>query len=245
MKDKINYNNISKNYSIHRNASSIVINHILQKLENKKMQKVLEIGCRTANYLYSLSRQIKADFYGFDNSEGMIVEANKKNAGFNLEINDFHNNFNYNSSLFDLVYSIDVIHYVKDLDHYFKECFRVLDNNGIIITITDSEEDLKNRTMTKYFPESLEIEQKRYPGIETIIKNMKNNGFKKIESSHTEKEYEIDDKTFQKFKNKAYSAIRLISNDSFNKGIKKLEEDMKKNKCIVNELYTYVRGRKL
>ncbi|HOV14080.1 MAG TPA: class I SAM-dependent methyltransferase, partial [Spirochaetota bacterium] len=50
--------------------------------------------------------------------------------------------------------------------------------------------------------------------------------------------------SFQKFKNKAYSAIRLISDKSFDEGIKKLEEDMKKNKCKINDLYTYIKGTK-
>lgn len=244
MNYKINYDKVSKNYSIHRNASFTVIDHILKELENKKLKKVLEIGCGTANYLYLFSQKTKAACFGFDNSEGMINEENKKNPGLNLEINDLHNDFNYESNTFDLVYSIDVIHYVKDLNHYFKECFRIMNNNGIIITITDSEDDLKNRTMTRYFPESLEIEKKRYPSIEKIIQNMKNNNFNEIKLSHTEKELQLDDKIFQKFKNKAYSAIRLISNDSFNKGIKKIEDDMNKKNCIIKVLYTYVWGMK-
>jgi len=240
----INYNDISKNYSIHRNSSCEVITHILQLLNNKKIETILEVGCGTADYLFSLGQNIKSQLFGFDNSEGMVKEGNIKNPGLILTVNDVHNKFNYNNDFFDFVYSIDVIHYVKDLDHCFNESFRVLKKDGIIMTITDSEEDLKNRTMTKYFPKSLQIEMKRYHKIKTIKESMERNGFKEIEISHTEKEYEIDEKLFQKFKNKAYSAIRLISDKSFDEGIKKLEEDMKKNKCKINELYTYIKGTK-
>jgi cyclopropane fatty-acyl-phospholipid synthase-like methyltransferase len=192
--------------------------------------------------LYALTQKLKCDSYGFDNSQKMINEAKRKNPGLNLSIKDLHKFFDYDSGFFDFVYSIDVIHYVKDLNHYFKECSRILNNDGIVLTVTDSEKDLKNRTITKYFPESLEIEEKRYPGVNKTVKNMENNGFKKIRITHTEREYKMDDKTFQKFQNKAFSSIRLISEESFKKGIKKIEEDMKNNKCLVKELYTYIWG---
>jgi ubiquinone/menaquinone biosynthesis C-methylase UbiE len=244
MNYNIDYDDISKDYSIYRNASPAVVNHILENRKDKNIKKILEIGCGTADYLYALNQKMKCDSYGFDNSESMIDEANKKNPGLNLNVNDIRNVFDYNDDFFDLVNSIDVIHYVKDLNHYFKECSRVLNKDGLVLTVTDSEEDLKNRTITKYFPESLEIEKKRYPGVNKIVENMQNNGFKKIEITHTEREYKMDDKTFKKFKNKAFSAVRLISHESFEKGIKRIEEDMKKNKCFVKELYTYIWGVK-
>jgi cyclopropane fatty-acyl-phospholipid synthase-like methyltransferase len=244
MNYNIDYDNISENYSIYRSASSTVVNHILEKIKSKNIKKILEIGCGTADYLYALTQKLKCDSYGFDDSENMISEANVKNPGLNLDINDLHNVFDYEENFFDLVYSIDVIHYVKDLNHYFKEIKRVLSKDGILVTITDSEEDLENRTITKYFPESLEIERRRYPGVNEIIENMKSNDFDGIEITHTEREYKMSEGTFQKFKNKAFSAIRLISEVSFKKGIKKMEEDMKSDKCLVKELYTYIWGVK-
>ena len=242
MNYNIDYDDISKDYSMYRNASPAVLNHILEKIKNKDIKKVLEVGCGTADYLFALTQQLKSDSYGFDNSENMIDEANKKIPELNLNVNDLHNSFDYDYNFFDLVFSIDVIHYVKDLYHYFKECNRVLNENGIVLTVTDSEEDLKNRTITKYFPESLEIEKKRYPGINKIIENMKNNGFKDIEITHTEREYPMTEEVFRKFKNKAFSSVRLLSEESFKEGIKRIEEDMEKNECFVKKLYTYIWG---
>jgi len=244
MNYNIDYDNISENYSIYRNASSTLVNHILENIKNKNIKKILEIGCGTADYLYALTQKLKSDSYGFDNSEGMIDEANKKNPGLNLSVNDLYNVFDYTDDFFRLVYSIDVIHYVKDLNHYFKECNRVLDKDGIIVTITDSQEDLKNRTITKYFPESLEIEKKRYPGVYKTVKSMQNNGFKGINITHTEKEYKMTEEIFQKFRNKTFSSILLISDESFDKGIKRIEKDMKKDQCFIKELYTYIWGIK-
>jgi cyclopropane fatty-acyl-phospholipid synthase-like methyltransferase len=242
MNYNIDYENISKDYSIYRNASPAVVNHILEKIKSKSIKKTLEVGCGTCDYLYALTRKLNCDSYGFDNSKKMINEASKKNPGLNLSVSDLRNSFDYDEDFFDLVFSIDVIHYVKDLSHYFAECRRVLNKNSIILTVTDSEEDLKKRTITKYFPESLEIENKRYPGVYKTVKNMKNNGFKEIEITHTEREYLMTEEVFQKFKNKAFSSVRLLSQESFDKGIKRIEEDMGKNQCFVKELYTYIWG---
>jgi len=244
MNYNIDYDNISENYSIYRNASSTVVNHILERIKDKNIKKMLEIGCGTADYLYALTQKLKCDSYGFDNSENMINEANLKNPGLNLNVDNLDNVFNYEDDFFDLAYSIDVIHYVKDLNHYFKECNRVLNKDGVLVTVTDSGEDLENRTITKYFPESLEIERKRYPGVYKIVKSMQNNGFKGINITHSEKEYKMSGEIFQKFKNKAFSAIKLISDESFEEGIQKIEEDMKKNKCLVKELYSCIWGVK-
>jgi ubiquinone/menaquinone biosynthesis C-methylase UbiE len=244
MNYNIDYNNISKNYSIYRNASPAVVDHILQKIKGKSIKRILEVGCGTADYLYALTKQLNCDSYGFDDSESMIDEASKKNPGLNLNVNDLHNLFDYNDNYFDLVYSVDVIHYVKDLSHYFEEIKRVLNGNGTVLTVTDSEEDLKNRTITKYFPESLEIEKKRYPSINEIVENMKSNDFEGIAITHSEREYPMTEEVFQKFKNKAFSSVRLLSEKSFEKGIQRIEEDLEKSKCLVKELYTYIWGVK-
>jgi ubiquinone/menaquinone biosynthesis C-methylase UbiE len=242
MNYNVDYDNISKDYSIYRNASPAVVNHILKKIKSKSIKKTLEVGCGTCDYLYALTRKLNCDSYGFDNSKKMINEASKKNPGLNLSVNNLHNAFPYDDNFFDLAYSIDVIHYVKDLNHYFEECSRVLNENGIVLTVTDSEEDLKNRTITKYFPESLEIENKRYPGLNKILENMSNNGLKNIRITHTKREYQMSEEVYQKFKNKAFSSIRLLSQESFEKGIKRIEEDMENNECLVKELYTYIWG---
>jgi len=51
MNDKIDYDNISKNYSANRNASNTVVTHVLKKLKDKNISKILETGCGTADYL--------------------------------------------------------------------------------------------------------------------------------------------------------------------------------------------------
>ena len=174
----------------------------------------------------------------------MIREGREKNPGLNLKVGDANKKFPYENDYFDYLFSINVIHYIQDLCHYFSESHRILRNRGIILTVTDSAEDIRNRTMSKYFPESMENELKRYPSIKRITNEMEKVGFRDIEITHTNYIYQLTEKELAKFKNKAYSAIRLVSQDCFEKGIIWMNEDVEKGRCKGKELYTYIWGVK-
>lgn len=244
MNSKVDYDQIAKNYSTHRNASERVVQYIIDRLQNVNVEKILEIGCGTVDHLYALNQLIKREAYGFDKSSEMVLEGKRKNPGLNLKVGDADSDFPYENDYFGFAFSVNVIHYIKDLHYYFSESYRVLGNKGTILTVTDSGKDIRKRTMSKYFPESMENELKRYPSIEKIINEIEKVGFRKIETTHTDYTYQITEKELEKFKNKAYSALRLISKDCFEKGISKMTEDVKKGKCEGNELYTYVWGAK-
>jgi len=244
MNSKINYGEIAKDYSIHRNASERVILHIIGKLRGFKIENFLEIGCGTADHLYALNQLMKKEASGFDQSSEMIREGREKNPGLNLKVGDAENKFPYENNYFDFAFSVKVIHYIRDMYHYFGESHRSLRDGGIILTVTDSEEDIRNRTMSKYFPESMEKDLKRFPSIERITNEMEKVGFRNIEITHIGCTYQLTEKDLMKFTNKIYSTIRLVSKDCFEKGISKMTEDVKKGRCEGKELYTYIWGVK-
>ncbi|MBI5043360.1 MAG: class I SAM-dependent methyltransferase [Nitrospirae bacterium] len=245
MKSKINYNEIAKDYLRYRSVSPTIIAHIIENTPASKIKKILEIGCGTADHLYCLHEQWNGcEAYGFDNSFQMINEGASKHPGLLLEVSDIENAFPYSDKFFDFVFSINVIHYVKDLMHCFNELNRVLDNDGIVLTVTDSEDDIRNRTMSKYFLESIEIELRRYPSMDSIIKEMKSAGFKDMQVKHTEYKRLLTTEDLEKYKNKAYSALRLVSQECFNKGIKDMISDVENGAGELVEVYTYVWGKK-
>jgi hypothetical protein len=58
-----------------------------------------------------------------------------------------------------------VINHIDDLDRFFSEAERVLVPAGILVVATDSEETLRRRSLTVFFPEILQVELGRYPTI--------------------------------------------------------------------------------
>lgn len=137
-----------------------------------------------------------------------------------------------------------MIHYVRDLNNYFKEVFRVLRPSGVVVTVTWSQEDIRGSTLVRYFPESLEIDLQRLHPIEEIEQAMKSVGLSHIRVSHTKYSFVMDQAHFAVYQNRAYSELLLISEQCYSQGIRLLEEDFRKGKAIEREEYTYVWGSK-
>jgi SAM-dependent methyltransferase len=240
----LDYNSMATTYAVHRNASECVISHIAQVMPNRPVGEILEVGCGTADHLLILAGILGARGYGFDNSVRMLEEGAKKNPGLDLQRGDASVHFPYPASKFDLVFSVNVIHYISDPTRFFAEAWRVLRPGGLVVTVTDSETDIRNRTMSCYFPESIEIELGRYHPIAKIEQTMKDTGFEVTWISHTEHEFVMGESQLIKFRNKAFSALQLLPEACFQRGIRRLEQDVRSGSCFSRELYTYVWGSK-
>lgn len=240
----VNYEEIAHGYALHRNASERVVARLLTLMGEKAPARILEAGCGTADYLYVLSKALKARGYGFDRSSAMLQQAENKNPGLDLREGDASLRFPFENTCFDLVFSVDVIHYIGDLAHFFEEAARVLAPGGTVITVTDSEDDIRNRTLAHYFPETVPNELHRYPGINAICQAMGEAGFSDLSVTHTEYREPMSEARLERYRQKAYSSLRFVSEPAFSEGIRRMEQDTHAGACVSRELYTYISARK-
>jgi SAM-dependent methyltransferase len=243
-KNPIDYNLIAPTYATQRNASALVIEHILEQLQPNSTYHVLEVGCGTADHLFALSRFALGRYFGFDLSNGMIKEGLSKNPGLYLACSNADSVFPYPGRSFDFAFSINVIHYIGDLNNYFNELYRILKPGGIALTVTDSDEDLRHRTMAIYFPETIEPELKRYHPIERLVSAMSHSGFKNSWITHGERLFQLDTRYLVQCKNKAFSAIRLLAEGDYQLGMARLGSAIKAGKAEGRELHTFIWGLK-
>lgn len=241
----IKYDEIASMYSENRNASPTVIGHILSSLKAIHPQRILEIGCGTADHLFLLCEAWNSKGFGFDSSKGMIREGNKKNPGLNLRVGNAEAKFPVSDGEFGFAFSIDVVHYIGNLINFYLEAWKVLEANGVLLTVTDSTEDLSKRTMAKYFPETIESEMKRYHPIDTLKSVMSEVGFKNIKTSHIERPFKINHLYVENVSRKAFSALRLIPGDRFKVGLERLIQEERDGRAFGNEVNTFVWGMKL
>ena len=75
---------------------------------------------------------------------------------------------------------MDVVRHLTNLTIFFNESYRVLKNDGALIIVTDSEDDIRGRSLSKYFPEVLNIELERYPSIEELFREAGAAGFREF-----------------------------------------------------------------
>ena len=109
--------------------------------------------------------------------------------------------------------------------------------------MTDSEWVIHHRQpLAVYFPETVEIDLARYPGIEELRAGMQEAGFANVAEETVEFAYELRD--IGPFRDKAFSCLRLIPEDAFCRGIERMEKDLRAGPMVGVSRYTLVWGVK-
>lgn len=166
------YHDVSSMYNDIRLDSkddfSMTLDNILSACQGKT-GTLLDIGCGTGKYGEALEK------YGFivtgiDKSPDQIQEAQKV---INALIGDVCQ-LPFEDNSYDVCIMIIMIHHLcKDKRiQAFKEVYRVLKPNGVLIIKTASHEDLEYRISSRFFPEALSIDKKRYPTIQSLKTEM-------------------------------------------------------------------------
>lgn len=118
----------------------------------RKLNKVLDAGCGTGVYSFSISKKAK-EIYAIDISRKKINYCKKINCfdHLNFEIGDL-TKLKYKNNFFNLIICSDVFEHIKDGEKAFKELKRTLDSKGImIITVpTDSKANQKYYKLYKH-----------------------------------------------------------------------------------------------
>ena len=91
--------------------------------------------------------------------------------------------------------------------------------------MTDSEETIRQREpLALYFPETVGYELNRYPTIDEMNRHSLAAGFTVIHQEIVETPFVLNN--IERYSNKAFSCLRLISEESFRAGIEKLGRDL-------------------
>lgn len=241
----IDYNKIAQEYARHRQTHPGVLRNVIEKSPVGRETVVLDVGCGTGNYLVALERETGCRGYGIDPSEEMLARARPRST-----ILDFRQGsaetLDFADSSFDLVMSTDVIHHVHrtgGCPAYFREAYRVLRPGRKVCTVTDSEWVIMHRKpLTFYFPETVEKEVQRYPSMGTLQAMMEKAGFTEIEEDLEEFQYELAD--IQAYRDKAFSSLHLISEDAWQRGLARMEEDLRSGPIPCTAYYTVLWGTK-
>jgi ubiquinone/menaquinone biosynthesis C-methylase UbiE len=171
----------------------------------------------------SLAGISSAQCSGLDPSSKMLDVARRKNTPVSwfqgsAECLPFPN------GSYDFVYSVDILHHVQDRGAFFREAFRVLAGGGWFVTATDSERTIRQRALFRYFPEAIEPEVARYPQSGEIPQLLSSTGFRELQDETIELGYVLSDSA--PFERKVFSFLFLISDESFNKGLAYLRQDL-------------------
>jgi ubiquinone/menaquinone biosynthesis C-methylase UbiE len=238
---KIDYDKIAAEYSRHREVHPKVLTQLLSAVPSGP-SNVLEIGCGTGNYITEIASVSDCFCFGVDPSIEMLKKASSKTGQVTFKKGTAEK-LPFDDGIFDFVFSVDVVHHVDSCLDYFLQAYRVLRKGGLFCTVTDSEWIIKNRTISKYFPETIPLEMGRYHAAATLRINLKTAGFLKPVEDTVEMKYKITD--LAPYKDKSYSALHLLPGDLHKKGLLKMEEDLKYGPIPTVSRFLMLWGEKL
>jgi SAM-dependent methyltransferase len=236
----LDYNTLATDYAQHRKIHPGVFAALMAGGEVGARSTVLEVGCGSGNYASAIRAATGATVHGIDPSREMLAKAAAQDGQLILAEGSAET-LGFPDDTFDLVYSVDVIHHVKDRDAFFADALRVLKPGGRLCTVTDSHHDIARRIpLSSHFPETIPVELARYPSIGTLAQEMMLVGFGGIFEEHAERPYDLTD--ISGYRDKAYSSLHLIDEQAFQDGIARLEAELAQGPIRAVSLYTLLWG---
>jgi SAM-dependent methyltransferase len=238
----LDYDLLADDYARHRTIHPGVLRALLSTCELTETSRVLEVGCGAGSYLAALQGASGCAASGVDPSEKMLAKARARAFSASIQIGCAEQ-LDFSDARFDLVFSVDVIHHVIGRAQYYSEAYRVLADAGRLCTVTDSEETIRKREpLSAYFPETVEVELARYPSVDAQRDMMTDAGFRAIDT--TTVEFASTTTDLQPYYDKAFSALHLIPKETFDHGIRRMEEALRRGPIPCTSRYVMLWGTK-
>ncbi|MGC9346644.1 MAG: class I SAM-dependent methyltransferase [Anaerolineae bacterium] len=218
---------VAETYAQYRGIHSGVLDTLIRYASLPSDSSLLEVGCGTANYLRAIVEITGANGWGIDPSVEMLGRAGRLSSqrdALRFQVASAER-LPFAADTFNLVYSVDVVHHIADLDAALSEAYRVLNPGGILITATDSEATIRARVpLSTHFPATVPRELKRYPSVGQLEMLHSRHGLGIIDGFVVEMAYLLRDATL--FRERAFSCLHLISDEELRAGLERLKRDL-------------------
>ena len=223
----INYDSASKTYDNTRSHSEILLTRLIERVPVTGTMTILDFGCGTGNYLSTIQKQFGSKCLGVEPSDGMRDLACKKNSLLDIRKGD-HRNIPFNDKIIDFAFMTDVIHHVPEPGLMFSELWRVLKFEGKLCIVTESHDQIRARFYNSYFPSLASNEIKRYPRIESILREAKNKGFIHgcTEFLPVTSPRSVNEEFIRNVEEKNFSMFSLLDEHEYADGLSRLKADI-------------------
>ncbi|MER7706582.1 class I SAM-dependent methyltransferase [Kitasatospora sp. NPDC097605] len=242
---ELDYDRLATEYARHRRPYPGLVEFLAEFAGLGGDSTVLEMGCGTANHLAALQRLTGARALGVDPYPEMLKAAATHEAELELRTGRAEEMalLDLPEASLDLVFSVDVIHYVREPRRYFEGALRALKPGGVLCTATDSEEIIRSRVpVARYFPSTVEVELGRHHAIDVLRAEARAAGFTDGGSRVFESTYELTDAT--KYREKAFSSLHLIPDEEFESGVAALTAELARGPIRANNRTCAVLARR-
>ena len=219
------------------------ISWLLDRFAVRDESTVIEVGAGTARYLSALRREVVgARCIAVDRSIAQLEHVR------DLAIRRVCANARrlpFDRATASLVMVVMAIHQFSDdsREEFLAEVARVLiPGSGLLFVKTSSHQDLAARPLVRYFPESVRINQARYPSIDVLTGELERSGLcvNTVEALSTLEVLSVE-RLIALVRRRGNTTLDLLPESSFREGLEALENEL--SGCETFELihrHTYI-----
>jgi SAM-dependent methyltransferase len=220
------YDDYAPTYAWARSAVSWVLEPLVAEARQLAPGAVVvELGCGTGNYVRALRPMLPATVtIGLDISEPMLREALRHSHDLPLVRADASLAIPFADRSVDFSFAADVIHHLGDLEQFFAEVARVLSDAGSVVIVTDTPENIHRRSMPRYFPEVLEVEVRRLPGVASVHAAAAAAGLALRSDTTVAGALDLTDDFLAKLQARCSSALRLLDAAAHEAGMTRVRQ---------------------
>ncbi|HEX6764777.1 MAG TPA: class I SAM-dependent methyltransferase [Polyangiaceae bacterium] len=218
------YDRLAEAYGRHRKGSAGVLRELVNGARLTADSRVLEIGAGTGNYTAALCEVVGCPCSAVEPSERMREIARARLPDVEVRAGNAEA-LPFDAASFDFAFCVNVIHHVVDRPRLFVEAFRVLDDDGSLCVVTESEDMIRQRVvLNEYFPDVAAVDLARYSKVEDLRKMASAAGFSGWREERWATELVVE--AADTYEAKAFSSLHLISETAFQTGLARMKADL-------------------
>jgi ubiquinone/menaquinone biosynthesis C-methylase UbiE len=207
---------------------------IIKHVSIENIKTIIDLGCGTGRFIHALMERFSATVYGLDPSVKMLTKAKADIATSRvIFIQSTAEYLCFANDSVDLIFLSQTYHHFQDKDKAISETRRVLRRGGFFCIRNSTIENLDSCLYLKFFPRAYKDNHKLLPSRMDMTSLL--NAHKLIIVNHDIINYKVadsDEICYEKTKLRAVTDLALLSDDEFNKGLKRFETYCRENDSV-------------
>ena len=210
--------------SLPSETKTLWLDALKSSIPNQKIRNILDLGCGTGRFTVALGKAFECSVVGVEPSSAMLGVAISQSEP-NVEWKQGQaENIPLGSQAVDLVFMSQVFHHFTEPRKALQEINRVLSSEGYLAIRNGTREFNKELKWLEFFPEALEIENKRTPSQQELKESVCSGSFELISRRTIYQLFAASyEEYFEKVSQRGLSALIVISNEAFQSGLQRFQ----------------------